>query len=195
MARPSLKYSLQLDREEFDMAERLVKAVLLTGKKNPRPFSTLVQVTDNYDRLSDNDRKFIQEWPSEEKGILEGLCCWDPKDAHKFSIWLSPQMNPMSDLYRLSLLHELVHGYMNYSAHDAKFRRVLGRVMYHYCDIVCPLDDPGFQVLALNYRYTRQRRGEYDSDYLQRLVTAKDEIQTIAETEYSQVLEMYERIA
>lgn len=184
-----------MDRDDFLDAQALVKATLLTTNRRG-PFNTLVRVTDDYNELAAVDRKFIQNWPSEEKGgDLEGLCCWDSKDRTRFSIWISPDLDPLSDLYRVSLLHELVHGYMNYSAHDAKFRDMLGRVMYHYCDIVSPLQSPGFQVVALNYRYTRRKKTEDTDTFFRRLIRDKEKTQTIAETEYSAVAEMYERIA
>src|SRR5690606_11970157 len=170
------------------------KAVLLTTQRRG-PFNTLTHITENYADLSPADQDYISEWDGEGKGMLEGLCCWKGGGSHNFQIWLNPDMDPLSDLYRVSLLHELVHGYMNHSVHDGRFRNMLGRVMYHYCDIVSPLRDVSFQVIALNYRYTRQRKGEDDKLFLKRLVSAKDEIQTIAETEYSSVRDMYERIS
>lgn len=194
MRNQGLKYSLSMDRDEFDDAQRVVMATLLTTKRRG-PFNKLVRVTEDYNRLSEVDRSYISEWDSAGKGDLEGLCCWKGGGSDEFSIWLSPHMDPLSDLYRVSLLHELVHGYMNHASHDAKFRNILGRVLYHYCDIVSPLKSPGFLVVALNYRYTKQRKDEPSDDFFRRLVSAKEEIEVIAETEYSSVAEMYERIS
>jgi hypothetical protein len=66
--------------------------------------------------------------------------------------------------------------------------------MYHYCDIVSPLDSPGFQTLALNYRYTRQKPDEDETTFMKRIIAAKDQTERRAETEYSSVVQMYERI-
>lgn len=194
MRNQGLKYSLTMDRDDFYDAQRLVMAVLLTTKRRG-PFNTLVRVTEDYARLSEVDREYISEWDSQANGQLDGLCCWPGEGKAEFSIWLNPRMDPLSDLYRLSLLHELVHGYLNHAEHDAKFRNMLGRVMYHYCDIVSPIDNVGFQVAALNHRYTRQRKNEDADTYMRRIVGDKEEIQTIAEMEYSRVAEMYERLS
>lgn len=195
MVSRSLKYSLSMDRDDFEAAERLVKAVLLTSRKRPKLFNRLVLATEDVTQLSAQDQQYIAEWDSEGQGNLEGLCCWKGGDYHAFNIWLSPTMNPMSDLYRVSLLHELVHGYMDYAPHDAKFRDLLGRVFYHYCDIVSPLEGVGIQVSALNYRYMKRKKDESESDFIRRAVLAKEATQTKAEEEYSAVAEMYERIS
>lgn len=193
MSGRNLRYSLSLDREEFENAEALVKSVLLTSKRKQGPFDTLVHATEDYTSLSQSDQDYIRDWDPGKYGELEGLCTW-MDDEPGFNIWLSPKLDPLTDLYRTSLLHELVHGLMSYSKHDGRFRIVLGRAIYHYCDIVTPLDSPGFQVLALNYRYTQQRKNESENDYMRRIIRDRDRIEAKAEAEYSGVLEMYERI-
>ena len=194
MAARNPRYSLSLDRSDFEDAERLVKALLLTsGKKGA--FNTLTQVTENYEHLAPVDREYIESWDYEQDGDLHGLCCWSNSDPHEFAIWISPQINPMSDLYRVSVLHELVHGYLNHASHDAKFRDVLGRALFHYCDIVSPLRSPGFEVAALNYRYTRRKKNEDDESFFHRLILDKEATQERAEKEFIAVQEMYERIA
>jgi hypothetical protein len=187
MSAPSLKYSLTLDRADFEDADRLVRAVLFQGK--PETPLRPRKVTDVAEHLRKDDQRYIAKELA--KGGLDGLCYNSSSTSKTFTVWINPNLDPYTDLYRTTLLHELVHGYLREYRHGRKFRQAIGRVLYHYCDIVSPLQDPGAVIKTYGLFYSRRGSQESSAEYLLRLQREGEEIRDTAENEYSDILESY----
>jgi hypothetical protein len=182
-----LRYSLTgLDRGDFDEADRLVKSVLHSSGpvRNQRIIRT---VTSDLSQLVKRDRLYV-----ETSSALDGVCCALEHNDEEFDIWLNPLMDPYTDVFRVTLLHELSHVYIGLK-HDHRFKGFLGRVMYAYCDLVSPLSNLDLQVHYMLNKYTRIRSDEHYNAYTDRLSQRAESIREAAEIEFERVKDLFTR--
>lgn len=144
-------YNLALSREDFDKADRLVRATL--RRNGPQ----LRLITSDSAELTPTDRDYVQQ-NTDCLGV-----CFSEDDV--FDIWISPSLkDPSNSFYRDTVLHELCHGYLGEYTHNVRWRRFFGKILYHYSDLVYPLKvNP--QVSRMITRYTRTGKTETASEY------------------------------
>lgn len=172
-----MKYDISLPLSEFELANSLVKAVLLSGGRADLKSPGII-TSDSSQLLSDN-REYVKDHP-ECLGVCFG-------DAHAFDIWISPQYSdPTSNIYRDTVLHELCHGNLGLYTHNQRWRRFFGRVLFAYDALVHPIPVSSLLETTLN-RYTLIGRDESYSKYLDRIHGEMDSIETSAINERDQV--------
>lgn len=96
-------------------------------------------------------------------------------------------------MYKDTVLHELCHGYFGMYAHNQRWKRVFGRVLHHYSDLVEPLDTDTLIPNMLK-RYTRQGADESTGKYWERLENEQDSIAKVAVAELTFVARTFDRL-
>lgn len=180
-----MRYDLGLDREDFDKANRIVKAVLLRSGRAEVYAPNLL--TSDANQLNPIDQTYLVDNP-ESLGV-----CFKETNSNTFDIWVTPAFRTNSDWYRTTVLHELCHGYLGLYVHNHRWRRFFGRVLYHYQAIVQPI---GMETLLPNAirRDTEQGRDESWPKYLTRIEMEQTAIEKIAVDELDEVFDMYNRL-
>lgn len=180
------RYDISWDRLEFDKAERLVRAVLLqSGRAQQR---SLRLVTSDPALLQSENRDYV-EASSDALGV-----CFGHEEDQVFDIWLSPAYTDYSnDLFHDTILHELCHGHLGLYKHNQRFRRFFSRVLFHYNDLVSPIDYSK-QISDTVRRYTDQRADESLSKYVDRMYAEQTSAEKVAITEAPVVAQTYKRL-
>jgi hypothetical protein len=175
-----MQYALPLAREEFDLADRVVRAVI------GRPERQLRTITSDIRHLEPADKVYV-----EKSSIPLGVCFIG---ADIFDVWVSSAFqDPSTEFYLDTVLHELCHGYLANGTHTYPWRRVLGRVVHHYSKLVRPIDHDDMLETML-YRYTSKAKKETQADYDLRLQEAHDSIAELVMDEWDAVAYRFNRL-
>lgn len=178
-----MDYDLLLPREDFDKADRLVRATLL-GPRFLVPIAR--RMTSDSESLQPENKAYVETNPG-----CTGICF-----GHEpyFDVWISPAYkNTNTDWYKDTLLHELVHGYLRAYTHDARWKRFFGRVLHHYNTFVQPINADNLTATMLK-RYTRQRADESPEQYGLRLEMEQDTIAKVAVDERPYIEKAYDQL-
>lgn len=183
-----MRYDLALPRQDFDKANRLVKAVLLQSGKAELKAPALL--TSDKGLLHAEGKDYLDAHP-ESLGV-----CFGDADAFTFDVWITPNYTRTeTDAYRDTVLHELSHGYLGLYKHNHRFQRFLGRTLYHYSSIVHPIDHERLITRLVRHEdYSPRYNGESYPKYLERLDNEIAAIQKIAVDELDSVNWIYERL-
>lgn len=176
-----LQYSLSgFPKDEFDEAHRLVRSMSSRDVQ-------FRQITDDMERLREVDQEFIGNLNE-----TDAICA--PIRKGVYDLWFNPRLDTNTDFFRVTMLHELTHAYCHMH-HGWAFKSFHGRSIYHYGDIVNPIEDMDKQVLFMLSRYTRIKPKESYEDYCLRVKQDRDHIMTGAELEQDRVRGTYGRVS
>lgn len=186
-----MKYDIPLERSKFNEIDRVVRSVLYQSGR--ADIKQLELITTDVDKLPAYDRGQIEasfDWL--------GLCMSRPAD--QFDIWIHPSFQRYNMFsYAEVLLHELCHGYLGLYTHNVKFRRFVGRTLYHYSSLTTEVhtgeSDPNLYVQRMIRRYETQHPDESYSRFLDRLEAEQVSIAKSAEAEVDYVGVQYERLS
>lgn len=179
-------YSLPMPWVDFQDADRLVRAVLLQSAKGETP--ELRTATADKSLLETADRAYVEK---NQENL--GVCFFD-HDGNFFDIWVHGAfVDTTNDWYRDTVLHELSHGYLKITKHSHRWRRFFGRVLYHYSEIVHPINAPYLTQHMLN-RYTKRADGESMPKWLDRLDDEHASLVGLCSSEVSFISQTYRRL-
>lgn len=179
-----MKYDLALARPDFEKADRLVRSALLRSGRD-KPYA-LNLVTSDSGLLAPDDQGYLEENPESL-----GVCFGDREGS--FDIWVSPAYIGGGEMYTDTVLHELCHGYLNLYRHTNRWVRFFGRVLYHYNELVEPIDVRGLLLRTL-MRYTTQGHDESHRKYVNRVDREAETIAKLAAAELPYVTGLYTRL-
>lgn len=171
-------YDLALPRDRFDGMDRTVRAVLANSRMETRQLRT---ITADNSLLSAENQGYI-----EENSESLAVCFGQGDGNYEFDIWTSPAYAVTdTEFYTDTVLHELCHGYFGAYIHNHKWKRLFGRVLYHYSYLVDPIDADAL-VSTMLRRYTLQHGAETPRKFKERLAMEQDSIAkaAVAEREF-----------
>lgn len=171
-------YDLAMPREQFDGMDRTVRAVLANSRMESRQLRT---ITADSALLSADNRGYIDANPTSL-----AVCFGTADGNHEFDIWTSPAYTDTDTAFYVdTILHELSHGYFGAYIHNHKWKRLFGRVLYHYSYLVDPIDADDLVTTMLR-RYTLQHGAETNAQFKDRLAMEKDSLAkaAVAEREF-----------
>lgn len=178
-------YGLSSPRKDFEASDRLVRSVSVNSRTETRELRT---VTSDKALLTREFQTYLENDP-EALGV-----CFGQNEDKQFDIWISPSYrNTEAEFYKDTLLHELCHGYFGAYVHNYRWKRIFGRVLHQYNSLVSPIDVTTLTWSMLT-RYTRQRSGETQAQYWERLENEQDSIAKTAVAELPYVSQTFDRL-
>lgn len=113
-----------MTRDDFDLINQLMLSVFAQGRKRQIPF--LTRVTVDNEGFNEDHTSYL----STEKPL--GCTMVENSEWDRFSVWITPSYTEDSHSFRLTLTHELTHGYVGVGyQHGVHWRRWYYRVLKH----------------------------------------------------------------
>jgi hypothetical protein len=166
-----MKYELDFDVNEFKRIDRVVRATILAnGRVNTWNSPRLV--TTNNKALHKRHTAVCEEGANNDVRAICFRCTHNP---HEFDIWVNPILTSHDVHYRVTLLHELCHGYIGpEKGHGGQWRRLFARALIHYSNQEHTIDFCSSLVDLANWTYTKRGRSETTDQFLSRIKRDKE---------------------
>lgn len=184
-----MKYSLDLPEEEFQRLNQTLRCTILANGRVDSWNSPRVVTTD----LSKLSKRYRTVCSTQGDGT-NAICFTCDHNPHEFDIWVNPERDIRSESYRVTLLHELTHGYLGTTkGHNAQWRSLFARTLWHYSEHYYSLECLKSYVDLAYYRYTKRGKTESSKQFLERIQQDRDLTFKAAEREHSRVAALLDR--